>query len=181
MTFHIYRSLSFVSKATDLEDCENLSSLPIKLFFLQKRWNKPIRKGQKDTFAKSIASDYLVAQNWGSCSNIRKQFIFPNLKEGNAGLKYPDSIWWKLEIINPFQPIVPFLYPLKTSEKCSFSDVFRGYRNGKLSWNGLHDQSDRIIEKPFTHEVAGATRLRASSNPEYLSKKWMKLFVVKWR
>ena len=33
MTFHIYRSLSFVSKATDLEDCENLSSLPIKLFF----------------------------------------------------------------------------------------------------------------------------------------------------
>ena len=34
--------------------------------------------------------------------------------------------------INPFQPNVPFIYPQKT-----FSDFFRGYRNGTLGLNGL--------------------------------------------
>ena len=29
---------------------------------------------------------------------------------------------------NSFQANVPFLYPMKTSEKQRFSDVFRGYR-----------------------------------------------------
>ena len=31
-----------------------------------------------------------------------------------------------------FSPNVPFLYHLKMSENLWFSDVFRGYRNGKL-------------------------------------------------
>ena len=34
--------------------------------------------------------------------------------------------------INPFHANVLFLYPLKMSENQRFSDVFRGYRNGKL-------------------------------------------------
>ena len=36
-----------------------------------------------------------------------------------------------------------FLYPLKTSENQSFSDFFRGYRNGalKLKWVKWQDQS----------------------------------------
>ena len=33
-------------------------------------------------------------------------------------------------ILNPFAPNAPFLYPLKTSENVTFSDVFRGYRKG---------------------------------------------------
>ena len=36
-------------------------------------------------------------------------------------------------LVNPFSASVPFLYPLKTSESQRFSDVFRGYRNGRLA------------------------------------------------
>ena len=36
-----------------------------------------------------------------------------------------------------FRVDVPFIYPLETSENFWFSDVFRGYRNGTLAWNGL--------------------------------------------
>ena len=49
-------------------------------------------------------------------------------------------------ITNPFQVNVPFPYSMKTSETCDFlfsefSDVFRGYRNGTLTWSSLisHD------------------------------------------
>ena len=35
---------------------------------------------------------------------------------------------------------VKFLYPLKTSEKRRFSDVFRGYKNVTLDINGLKEQ-----------------------------------------
>ena len=31
-------------------------------------------------------------------------------------------------VVNPLQPGVAYLYPLKTSENLRFSDVFRGYR-----------------------------------------------------
>ena len=36
-----------------------------------------------------------------------------------------------------FHDNVPFLYSLKTSEKQSFFDVFRGYRNGTFARKGL--------------------------------------------
>ena len=39
--------------------------------------------------------------------------------------------------INPYYFIVPFLYPLKMSEKLGFSDIFRGYRNGTFDLYGL--------------------------------------------
>ena len=38
---------------------------------------------------------------------------------------------------NLFQVNVPFLYPLKTSENQRFSDAFRGYKKGALTWNRL--------------------------------------------
>ena len=44
------------------------------------------------------------------------------------------------EILTHFQPIVPLLYPLKTSEKLGYSDVFWGYRSGTLVENGLMEQ-----------------------------------------
>ena len=44
----------------------------------------------------------------------------------------------KLRITNPpFHANIPFLYPLKTPENL-FSDVFSGYRNETLAWNGLN-------------------------------------------
>ena len=38
---------------------------------------------------------------------------------------------------NPFPTNASFLYPLKTSEKLGFLDVFRRYRSGKLVENSL--------------------------------------------
>ena len=35
--------------------------------------------------------------------------------------------------LNPFWAIVPYLYPLKTSENRSFSEVFKRYRSGQLA------------------------------------------------
>ena len=42
-----------------------------------------------------------------------------------------------LSYINPFHATGLFRYPLKTSEKQRFSDVFRGYRKRPATWNGL--------------------------------------------
>ena len=39
--------------------------------------------------------------------------------------------------VHPYSTNVPLLYPLKTSEKQRFSDVFRGYRSRTLVENGL--------------------------------------------
>ena len=53
--------------------------------------------------------------------------------------------------LKPFQANVSFLYNLKTSENQRFSDVFRGYRNRILAWNGLKKKNTRnapqIIQK----------------------------------
>ena len=38
-----------------------------------------------------------------------------------------------------YSPNVTFLYPLKTSKKPGFSDVFRGYRNVTLGEYGLRE------------------------------------------
>ena len=43
--------------------------------------------------------------------------------------------------INPFLSNVPISYPLKTQENKRFSDVFRGYKMGKLARNGLSNIS----------------------------------------
>ena len=43
---------------------------------------------------------------------------------------------WNITI-NPFVPNAPFLYPLKTSENLTVSDVFRGSRKGASGTNGL--------------------------------------------
>ena len=40
-------------------------------------------------------------------------------------------------LLNPFHATGLFLYPLKTSEKLWFSDIFRVYRKRPMAWNGL--------------------------------------------
>ena len=46
---------------------------------------------------------------------------------------------------NTFSTNVPLLYTLKTSENPRFSDVFRGYRSGKLVENGLRGVNTSFI------------------------------------
>ena len=48
-----------------------------------------------------------------------------------------DLVTFTEEILNPLISSVTFIYPLKTSEKGRFSDVFRGYKNVTLDINGL--------------------------------------------
>ena len=40
---------------------------------------------------------------------------------------------------NLFRANVPFLYPLKSSQNQSFSDVFKGYRKGALACNWVKE------------------------------------------
>ena len=59
--------------------------------------------------------------------NIKKPIFwsFQRLRKKNSGINW----------FNPIHANVLFLYPLKTSENQSFSDVFRGYRNVTLALN----------------------------------------------
>ena len=50
-----------------------------------------------------------------------------------------------LRHINPFLANVPALYPLKTPENIWFSGVFRGYKMGKLTSNGLKASGKMLI------------------------------------
>ena len=49
------------------------------------------------------------------------------------------------EIVNPFLAKVLIIYPLKTPESDSFPAVFRGYKIGTLSRNGLRAATHVII------------------------------------
>ena len=51
-------------------------------------------------------------------------------RKSNSSVKHDSSI-------NPYSTNVPLPYPLKVSENFRFSDVFKGYRSGKLVENGL--------------------------------------------
>ena len=44
-------------------------------------------------------------------------------------------------MINPSQANVPILYPLKTPENLCFSGIFRGYKMGTLTRNGLKEKN----------------------------------------
>ena len=44
---------------------------------------------------------------------------------------------FRMEVLTHFSPVLHFYTPLKTSVNKRFSDVFRGYRNVTLDWNGL--------------------------------------------
>ena len=61
--------------------------------------------------------------------------------------------------INPLQPGVAFLYPLKTSEKLKVCYVFGGYRKATLGCNGFkrrfHCEYPLVqrLYKPYTFEL----------------------------
>ena len=49
--------------------------------------------------------------------------------------------------INPLQPGVAFLYPLKTSETFRFSDVFKGYGKATSTCNRLIKFNRSTVKK----------------------------------
>ena len=49
--------------------------------------------------------------------------------------------------INPLMSGVTFLYPLKTSEKRRFYDVFRVFKNVTLDINGLSCKTFGVVPK----------------------------------
>ena len=80
----------------------------------------------------SVESDSLKRTWTGHFAQIRKVET-ALLLDGNL----PCKSKFQNHEFNSFHASVPFLYPLKTSENQSFSDVFREYRNGILVQNGL--------------------------------------------
>ena len=60
------------------------------------------------------------------------------------------SIRIVFDYLNPFHATDLFWYPLKTSENQRFSDVFRGYQERSVAWNGLKCNHLRHLAlKPF--------------------------------
>ena len=61
-------------------------------------------------------------------------------------------------LINQFHANIPLPYPGKTLKKQRSSDVFRGYRSGILTWNGLWIQNINknciLVLKPEPGESA---------------------------
>ena len=43
-------------------------------------------------------------------------------------------------MLDPLLPRALFLYPLKISENCGFSDVFKGYKKRTLDSNGFQNK-----------------------------------------
>ena len=68
---------------------------------------------------------------------LQKKTGFPTTKNLNS-VGYRPCYIEVCPNYNRFWPNFTFLYSLKTSEKLSFSDVFRRYRNGAVGQNGLN-------------------------------------------
>ena len=81
------------------------------------------------------------------CENVKKLahytkkswYTFPfrgfELQKFSSQLQNRTS-WMK---INPFHATDLFWYPLKTSENLWLSDVFTGYQERSVAWNGLRN------------------------------------------
>lgn len=58
-------------------------------------------------------------------------------------------LWKDQRMLKPFQANVQFPNPLKTSKTLWFSDISRGYRNAKLTENGLTTSWITILTTEF--------------------------------
>ena len=95
------------------------------------------------------------------CENVKKLahytkkswYTFPfrgfELQKFSSQLQNRTS-WMK---INPFHATDLFWYPLKTSENLWLSDVFTGYQERSVAWNGLRNIN--IKKKALTIFFAG--------------------------
>ena len=83
----------------------------------------------KDFFVFQLNSNPWQSNRWLiTCYCLVAMHRSRKMKHGN---------WTFIMHFNPLMFSVTFLYPLKTSEKRRFSDVFRGYQNETLDINGL--------------------------------------------
>ena len=64
-------------------------------------------------------------------------FTWFNLQILTNGNKYCYKYW---NTVNPFHATDFFWYPLKTSENQRFFDVFRGYQERSMAWNGNEER-----------------------------------------
>ena len=80
--------------------------------------------------------DHPLVKNFYSRGNYQTYF-FPKFHCNALNLFGNSNILTPL-LTKPFSTNVSLLYPLKTENR-RFSDVFRGYRSGKLVGNGLNE------------------------------------------
>ena len=71
--------------------------------------------------------------NFGSLSKGKSLQTDANHSVRSSSLGFLYCGW----VLNPFQPSVPFSYPLKRSESLWFSEVFRGCKMENWAENGL--------------------------------------------
>ena len=81
------------------------------------------------------------------------QYISQIKSEQNVQTKKIEIFQMSPSKIKLFQPNVPFLNPLKTSENLWFSDIFRGYRNETLGENGVKLQTEDQVSMSFEIKV----------------------------
>ena len=109
-------------------------------------------------------------------------------------------IYWraiKSLFINSFHATGLFLYPLKATENLWFSDVFRGYREGLVVWNGLtnwqseskhvethiRERNGNFVKYPACHENIrnlSSTKRYQTGNPKMLHSRWPNSCMFDW-
>ena len=109
-------------------------------------------------------------------------------------------IYWraiKSLFINSFHATGLFLYPLKATENLWFSDVFRGYREGLVVWNGLtnwqseskhvemhiRERNGNFVKYPACHENIrnlSSTKRYQNGNPKMLHSRWPNSCMFDW-
>ena len=65
-------------------------------------------------------------------------YVFKFSIKNIVGVVQWTLVWLLYCSLSTFHATGLLLYPLKTSENLWFSDVFRGYRKGPVTWNGLN-------------------------------------------
>ena len=83
--------------------------------------------------------------HWYQKKLLIKAFKALSLLDFYFGLKRKSSK--QKNIWRPCHVSFPYIYPQKMSENQRFSDVFRGYINGTLAWDGLTEQQFSIISR----------------------------------
>ena len=90
---------------------------------------------------------FIIVVSFKACKKLQKNcqcslFCFSVVNTLVGFLSYfsrlfSDILLWFILFVNPFHATGVILYPLKTSENLWFSDIFRGYRERPVTWNGL--------------------------------------------
>ena len=119
-----------------------LNGLQAKYYYKEQFMNNDVFGPYKTHMIKPFCEKIYFSSNC-FCTKIPSQILKMSLHISKEGFKVnminckSSNIYWlgspSRNLLNPFQTNVPFLNPLKTSERQRFSDVFSGYRKGTLA------------------------------------------------